>query len=58
MRDIDRVQSMGEPPKRPPDHRLSRRPVKPEERDPAMSESEPPAAEPETERAGTIDLRV
>ena len=57
MRDIDRVQSMNEPPRRPPDQRTPRRslPQADEEPDPATAERAP---EPEPERVGNIDLRV
>ncbi len=57
MRDIDRVQSMGEPPRRPPDQRGPRRAVKPvgEEPETETADSE---ADAEPERVGSIDLRV
>ncbi len=58
MRDIDRVPSMGEAPKRPPDHRVPRRPPKPEPDESVPSATLSPAEDAEPEHAGAIDLRV
>ena len=58
MSDIDRVQSMGEPPRRPRDHQVPRRTPKPESENIALREPDLPEREPEPEHAGTIDLRV
>ncbi len=57
MQDIDRVQSMGEPPRRPPDPRAPRRPVKRAADEPESSTADTDH-DPDPERAGTIDLRV
>ena len=58
MRDIDRVQSMGEPPRRPPDQRATGRPVKRDEETAGATTADTTDPEPEPERVGTIDLRV